>query len=104
MIKVNQPYTVGKWTTRIGSERAFITEWERFAKWTAKNQQGAGIGYLLQDKEKPQEFISFGPWENDDAIKAWRERPEFKTFVSTIGELCAKFQPQSLALVATSAQ
>ncbi len=102
MIKFNQPYTVGKWVTRVGSEKAFITEWEIFAKWTAANQQGAGIGYLLQDEENPQKFISFGAWDNSDAIRAWRERPEFKAFVSKVRELCEDFQPQSLALVASS--
>ena len=102
MIKVNQPYTVGKWIAKVGSERAFIIEWENFAKWTARNQQGAGIGYLLQDQEKPQQFISFGAWENDAAIKAWRERPEFRAFVSRVRELCEDFQPQSLTLVASS--
>jgi heme-degrading monooxygenase HmoA len=59
-------------------------------------------GYLLQDLKDPQQFISFGPWEDEDAINAWRERPEFKAFAAKARELCTEFQPRSLALVATS--
>jgi heme-degrading monooxygenase HmoA len=50
----------------------------------------------------PGRFISFGPWESEEAINAWRERPEFKAFASKARELCAQFQPRSLVLVATS--
>jgi heme-degrading monooxygenase HmoA len=102
MVTINQPYTVGKWITRGGKEKAFIAEWEKFAKWTARNQPGAGMGYLLQDPERPQQFTSFGPWENFEAIRAWRERSEFKAFVARVRELCEDFQPQSLVLVANS--
>ena len=103
MTNTNQLYTHGLWIAKPGNEQVFITEWSNFAKWTAKHQSGAGTGYLLQDREHPQEFISFGPWDNENAISAWRQRPEFKAFVSKIRELCDDFQPRSLSVVATSA-
>lgn len=103
MTNTNQLYTHGLWIAKPGNEQAFITEWSNFAKWTAKHQSGAGTGYLLQDRERPQEFISFGPWDNENAISAWRQRPEFKAFVSKIRGLCDDFQPRSLSVVATSA-
>jgi quinol monooxygenase YgiN len=104
MDKVNQMFTVGKWVTKVGLEKTFIAEWESFARWTGRNQPGAGIGYLLQDPERPQQFVSFGPWENVEAINTWRDRPEFKAFVIRVRELCEDFQPQSLILVASSAE
>jgi heme-degrading monooxygenase HmoA len=104
MGRSNQPYTVGRWITKVGAESKFIAEWETFARWTGRNQPGAGIGKLLQDQDRPQQFISFGPWENAEAIKAWRERPEFREFVSKVRDLCEDFQPQSLELVASSDQ
>ncbi len=97
-----QPYTVGVWTVKPGKERAFIAEWEAFARWTSENQSGAQTGYLLQDTRSPEKFISFGPWENEEAIKNWRERPEFKAFATKASELCTEFQPRSLTLVASS--
>ncbi|HTK81478.1 MAG TPA: antibiotic biosynthesis monooxygenase family protein [Bacteroidota bacterium] len=97
-----QPYTVGTWIVKAGSEQKFIAEWARFARWTAANQPGAGTGTLLQSRDRSQEFISFGPWESADAIRAWRERPEFIAFVSTVRELCDNFIPQSFERVASS--
>ncbi len=102
MITLNAPYTVGLWTVRPGNEKAFIVEWTAFAKWTAENQAGSGTGYLLQDPLNPQQFISYGPWENTAAIDAWRNRPEFKAFAAKAKELCEVFQPRSLVLVAAS--
>jgi heme-degrading monooxygenase HmoA len=102
MNKINQPYTLGIWTTKTGNEKAFIIEWEAFAKWTAVNFSGAGTGYLLQDREHPEQFISFGPWESMEVIKGWRERPEFKAFATKARELCSVFEPRSFVQVASS--
>ena len=69
MSQINQPFTLGLWTAKKGSEKTFIGAWEAFAKWTAKNQPGAGTACLLQDRDHPQQFVSFGPWQDADAIK-----------------------------------
>ena len=104
MNKLNQPYTLGNWTVKAGNEKTFIAEWQAFARWTAKNQFGAGTGHLLQDPAHPQKFVSFGSWESPDAIKAWRECSEFKSFVSKGRALCDEFEPWTLVEVATSAK
>ncbi len=98
----NQLYTVGIWTVRQGAEKEFIAEWEAFARWTAVTHSGAGKGTLLQDRTDPQEFISFGPWESMEQIKAWRDSPEFNAFAAKARLLCTDFQPHTLELVATS--
>jgi len=77
----DQLYTLGVWTVKAGQESTFVAEWDAFAKWTAKSHPAAGDAYLLKDAEHPQQFISFGPWDSPEAVKAWRERPEFKVFV-----------------------
>ena len=102
MNKPHQPYTLGIWTVKEGKEQDFIAEWDRFANWTAKNQPGARDAYLVQDLNDPKQFISFGPWDNSEAIAAWRDRPEFKAFVAKVKGLCDDFQPRSLALVASA--
>src|SRR5258708_4415422 len=101
---LNQLYTLGNWMVKAGNEKTFIAEWQAFARWTAANQMGAGAAHLLQDPDHPRQFISFGPWETDSAIRAWRESPEFKAFVSKVRELCDEFQPRSLVEVARSAE
>jgi heme-degrading monooxygenase HmoA len=102
MSNLNQSFTLGNWTVKLGSEKTFIAEWEAFARWTFKNQPGAATAFLLQDPEHPQQLISFGSWGNAELIKAWRERPEFKAFTSRAKELCEGFKTHSLRLVAAS--
>lgn len=102
MDKIKQPFTLGVWKVKPGNEDTFISEWRAFAHWTAEHQAGALRAALLQDSDRPEQFISFGPWENTEAIKAWRERPEFTAFVSKARQLCDEFEPHSLMLVASS--
>jgi len=97
-----QLYTHGLWIVKTGNEKAFIDHWSSFAQWTAKNYPGGGKGYLLQDLDNPQQFVSFGPWKDMETVNKWREDPEFKKFVSKARELCESFQPRSLKVVASS--
>lgn len=99
MNRMQQPYTVGIWTVKPGKETAFIDEWTTFARWTARNQPGAGMGYLLQDSLNPLQFISYGPWDDTAAIDAWRHRAEFRAFAERAKELCDEFQPRTLVQV-----
>ena len=102
MNKIGKPYTLGIWTVKQGNEKSFIAEWTAFSTWTNNNISRAGTAYLLQDRDNPRQFISYGAWESVDAIAAWRERPEFKAFVAKVRDLCEKFEPHSLVQVATS--
>ena len=102
MKTTNQPYTVGVWIVNEGMEDKFVARWESFAAWTAKNQRGAMTGYLLRDADHPGQFLSFGGWGSEEAVKEWRARPEFKQFAADVKSLCKEFRPQSYMLVATS--
>ena len=104
MSKPRQIYTLGIWTVKEGREQAFIAEWEAFAKWTAKNQPGSQDAYLVKDLNNPRQFVSFGPWDNAEAIAAWRERAEFKAFVGKVKDLCDEFQPRTLSLAASTVE
>lgn len=97
---VEQLWTLGIWTTKVGQEQAFRDAWTAFADWTAHHQPGAGEAWLLQDAQQPQRFISFGPWESAEAASAWRSRPEFGAFVARVRDLCDEFQPNTLRLAA----
>ncbi len=99
---MNQPYTLAQWSVKSGNEEKFIHEWRTFAAWTKKNQPGCGDGYLVQDTERPQRFISFGSWESADAIGEWRSSPQFIEFLGNARKLCDNIQPQTLKLVAST--
>lgn len=73
--RTDHPYTVGVWMVKAGNEDAFIRAWAAFARWTVDNVPGAREARLLQDMDRPQWFISLGPWDDADSIDAWRQRP-----------------------------
>ncbi len=95
-------YTLGHWTVKAGKEDEFIAGWESFAKWTSEHYPEAGIAYLLRDNANAQQFISYGPWTSEEAVKAWRESPAFRSFAGKVRELCDEFRPRSLTVAATS--
>lgn len=99
---MGQLYTLGIWTTMEGQESEFIEAWQAFADWTFGSQPGAGSGTLLQNKDTPQRFISFGPWESADSVESWRKQPQFKEFVARARELCEDFEPQNMIVVGQS--
>ena len=96
----DQLWTLGIWTAKPGREGDFEAAWVAFATWTSEHQPGALDARLLRDTQDPRRFFSFGPWEDADAVRAWRETPQFQTFVMQVRELCDDFQPCSLRLVA----
>ncbi len=98
----NEIYTLGIWLAKPGHEKELISEWTAFARWINKNIPGAGKAYFLQDGKNPLRFISFGPWDSEATIQAWRESNEFKAFVAKAMQLCDDFQPNTLRIVATS--
>ena len=104
MDAIGQIFAQGSWFVKPGNEEAFIAAWEELAKWTVETQSGFGKPHLLQDLEEPQRFISFGPWDDVASIQAWRQRPEFQSYLSKSRELCEDIQPpRTMKLVATAA-
>jgi pimeloyl-ACP methyl ester carboxylesterase/heme-degrading monooxygenase HmoA len=97
-----KPYTLGIWKVKPEKEKDFINEWTAFATWTGSNISGSGKAHLLQDKENPLRFISFGSWDSEESISKWRNYNEFKTFVEKVKELCDEFQPNTLNEVSSS--
>ena len=100
MYALEQVFTSGNWLAREGREKEFQKAWQDFANWAAREKHGSESPYLLQDLENPRHFISFGPWPDVEAIKKWRETEEFRNFVIRVKELCEKFEPFTLRVVA----
>ncbi len=100
MTRVNSVYTMATWVVEPGNEHVFISEWKAFADWTVEHKPGAMVGYLLQDPQRPHQFVSFGPWESIDGLKSWRECPEYAAFLTRVRSLCTDFMPQVYTQVA----
>jgi quinol monooxygenase YgiN len=97
MYKVGQTYTSSLWTAKKGKEATLIAAWENFAKWSSQQRLGLIEAALLQDSEQPQRFVSYGVWQNPQGIQAWRQRPEFREFVTKVQELCQDMQPPRMS-------
>ena len=64
-------YTLAVWTVLCGREDEFVALWRELAHWTLTRFPNAQ-GTLLRDRERPNHFVSFGPWENLEVIQEWR--------------------------------
>jgi heme-degrading monooxygenase HmoA len=90
---MDELYTCGTWTVAPGREDDFVAAWQDLASWTAANVAGADWATLVQDAERPERFLSFGPWESAAAIDAWRGSDGFRERVGRIRELLEAFEP-----------
>ncbi|MEX0881453.1 MAG: antibiotic biosynthesis monooxygenase family protein [Candidatus Saccharimonadales bacterium] len=99
---VKQTYTSGNWLVQEGKEEEFMRRWKEFAQWSAKNTSGSGDFYLIQETANPRHFLSFGSWENPEAVNSWRQTPEFKDFIGGCKQLCEDFKAGDYTLRVSS--
>lgn len=90
---MSQLYTSGRWTVVPGREEEFVAAWGELAEWTALEIPGSSWARLLQHSEKPNVFLSFGPWESGEAIAAWRESRGFRERVARLRGMLEHFEP-----------
>lgn len=96
------PYTSGVWHVKPGREDEFVDAWTEFARWTSEHVPGSRRAVLVRDVTDPRRFISFGPWESETAIAAWREMDGFRQRIGRIRDLLERFDASTLELVASS--
>ena len=90
---MSQLYTSGRWTVFPGQEEAFVAGWSELAEWTSAEVPGSSWARLRQHHEKPNVFLSFGPWESGEAIAAWRDSPGFQERVGRVRGMLEDFEP-----------
>jgi len=91
-------YTLAAWTVLHGREEEFVALWGELAEWTLTRFPTAQ-GTLLRDRERPNRFVSFGPWESLELIQEWRSSPEWQEIVSRIRSLLEDFEPGAYDVV-----
>ncbi len=89
-------YSAGIWTVKPGMEEAFLRRWKEFAVWTDEHQEGVVGVVMVQDAEKPNVFISFGPWADLENIRQWRQTPAFAAAFRDFKDLCEKIEPHTM--------
>jgi heme-degrading monooxygenase HmoA len=88
-------YTCGNWDVEPANEEAFLAAWTEFASW-ASSQPGAGMLRLTRDVRKPGRFVSFGLWDDADAVRSFKGAPEFKDRIRPVVRLTTAFEPTEL--------
>jgi heme-degrading monooxygenase HmoA len=92
-------FAVGEWTVKPGKEESFLESWEEFARWTMENVEGTGEVWMLRGAEQQNRFISFGSWQNQEAMMAWRRHPKFREAFLRFRELCNEITPGTMKSV-----
>ena len=93
-------YTLGIWTVRPGREEEFIAAWKDLAVRT-KSDFPEATAVLLRDRDQANRFISSGPWESLDQVRAWRSSAAFRDSIARIQELLESFEPHTMDPVVT---
>ena len=97
MASIGQPYTCGIWTVRDGSEKEFVSRWTALVE-SAAPLPGGGPFQLIQDRQEPHRFISFGAWDEWSTADAWRSSEAFAERMRACRELCEDFRPNDSTL------
>ena len=95
-----ETYTSGVWKPKPGEEDEFVAAWTEFARW-ASGLDGAGPVRLLRDLREEGRFVSIAPWESMEAVRGWKDSPDFKPHMSRVQEHVAEFSPTELEVVQT---
>ena len=95
-------YTCGVWTVRSGHEDEFVEGWRAFAEWATATFARSGRPTLLRDRDRPNRFMFFGPWESLDAVDEFRGHPGFQERVGRLRELLEGFEALTFDAVVDS--
>ena len=92
-------FTLGIWTVSEGREDDFVRTWQDLAERT-KGDFPDATATLLRDRDQPNRFVSYGPWESLEQIEQWRSSGTFQAGVGKIRELLESFTPHTMDVAA----
>lgn len=90
--------TTGTWIVDIAKEAAFVEAWTAFAEW-ASSMPGAGELRLGRDSGDRRRFVSYGAWNTEQAVRAWKSVPEFRERIAQVVQHVDEFHPSELDVV-----
>ncbi|HJR46458.1 MAG TPA: antibiotic biosynthesis monooxygenase family protein [Actinomycetota bacterium] len=79
-------YTHGIWRVRAGQEDEFVAAWQELAEWALNEIDGAQGARLLQNRDEPTHFYTFGPWDDAASVQRFREHPGFTERMARVRE------------------
>jgi heme-degrading monooxygenase HmoA len=93
-------YSTAVWKAKPGEEEEFVAAWTEFARGVSE-MDGAGTVHLTRDLGEEGRYVSFADWGSADAMRTWKESPEFNQYMGPVQNHVAEFSPAELELVAS---
>jgi heme-degrading monooxygenase HmoA len=97
---VGRPYTAGHWLALPGREDDLVSAWSDFTGWSVEAMAGAQSFVLIRHAEDPRRFLSFGAWNDSDAVTRWRASEGFRERLGRCRALCEQFEGHDYVLMA----
>lgn len=94
-----QVWTLARWEVVPGREDDFVRVWQNLADWTLSEFPSAS-GTLLRDREQPNVFFSFGPWDDLETAARWRGSDGYEFRIEALRRVLFSFEPHLLDLSA----
>ncbi len=89
-------WTHGEWTVEPGREDEFVAAWRDLARSAMAEFSPPDPPTLLRDREHPNVFLTFGPWESAEQIERFRGSALFGERVAGMRELLESFETRTL--------
>jgi hypothetical protein len=82
-------WTHGVWTVKPGREDEFTAAWRAMAQAAVEEFDPPGAPRLLHDRERPNVFRSFGPWDDPETVERFRAfiRPHLEGIRDLVDDL-----------------
>jgi hypothetical protein len=102
MNRIGQPFRLGIWMVKSENIPEFIEAWQLSVDWITQKVSDDGEGFLLQDTQDPNKFVSFAFSSNPDKSQEVRSQAEYQELFSRVQALCDSVQPHKMNVVGYS--
>jgi heme-degrading monooxygenase HmoA len=89
-------WTHGVWRVKPGREDEFVEAWQELAREGMAELDTVEPPTLLRDRERPTEFVSFGPWQDLEEVERFRSSAAFHRGQERMRDLLESFTPRTL--------
>ena len=102
MKEIGRPIRLGMWTVNSDKVQEFIEAWQSSADWLTDNLPDNGEGFLVQDMENPNRFISFAFSDDLEMAQEVMSQIEYLDLFSKVRAICDDVQPHGMKIVGYS--
>jgi quinol monooxygenase YgiN len=89
-------WTHGTWIVKPGAEDAFVAAWTELARAGSDEVSPPAPPTLLRDRDRPNVFVSFGPWRDDAEVERFRASDAFARAREAMRDVLESFEPLTL--------